>query len=37
MELVEESIASSLRNDDVSGLGVDASIEFDGLGCAPLP
>ena len=37
MELIGDSIASSLRDDDASGLGVDVSIEFVGLGCAPLP
>ena len=36
-ELDEESITSSLRTDDASGLGVDESIEFVGLDCAPLP
>ena len=36
-ELDEECISSSLRTDDASGLGVDESIEFVGLGCAPLP
>lgn len=41
MEAEEDDLrelASSLRtDDDVSGLGVDESIEVVGLGCAPLP